>query len=76
MERLVVVAIGNEVENTIRFKTVTDSKAALHIVTQAREDGLVAAVGAINYEYSRDKAYAQLRASLRKKILEKVKAKI
>ncbi len=76
MERLVVVAIGNEAENTIRFKTVTDSKAALHIVTQAHEDGLVAAVGAINYEYSRDKAYAQLRASLRRKILEKVKAKI
>lgn len=76
MERLVVVATYDMNENTIRFKVAFDNKAALHMVTQAREQGLVSAVGAINYQYSKEKAYAQLRASLKKKILEKVKAKI
>jgi hypothetical protein len=46
------------------------------MVTSAREQGYVTAVGAINYQYSKEKAYAQLRATLRKKILEKVRAKI
>ena len=76
MKRLTVVAIGNEAENTICFKVVNDSMAALRIVRDAREAGLVTAVGAINYQYSEEKAYAQLRTSLRKKILEKVRAKI
>lgn len=76
MNRLIVVAIGNKAENKISFKVANDSKAALRMVTQAHESGLVTAVGAINYIYSREKAYAQLRASLRKKILEKIGVKI
>lgn len=76
MNRLIVVAIGNKAENKISFKVANDSKAALRMVTQAHEAGLVTAVGAINYTYSREKAYAQLRASLRKKILEKIEVKI
>ena len=76
MGRLVVVAVGNVAENTICFKVAKDSQAALRMVTDAREAGLVTAVGAINYQYSEEKAYAQLRATLRKKILEKVKVKI
>ena len=76
MERLIVVAIGNEAENTICFKVAADSKTALHMVTSAREQGCVTAVGAINYQYSKEKAYTQLRATLRKKILEKVGTKI
>lgn len=76
MERLIVVAIGNEAENTIRFRVAADSKAALHMVTSAHEQGCITAVGTINYQYSKEKAYAQLRVTLRKKILEKVRAKI
>jgi len=76
MNRLIVVAIGNKAENKISFKVANDSKAALRMVTRAHEDGLVTAVGAINYTHSREKAYAQLRANLRKKILEKVGVKI
>ena len=76
MKRLIVVAIGNEAENTIRFKVVNDSMAALRLVEEARETGLITVVGAINYQYSKEKAYTQLRATLRKKVLEKVKAKI
>lgn len=76
MNRLIVVAIGNKAENKISFRIANDSKAALRMVTQAHEDGLVTAVGAITYKYSREKAYAQLRANLRKKILEKVGVKI
>lgn len=76
MNRLIVVAVANKAENKISFKVANDSKAALRMVTQAHESGLVTAVGAINYTYSREKAYAQLRASLRKKILEKIEVKI
>lgn len=76
MERLIVVAIANKVENKLTFKVANDSKAALRMVTEAQEAGFITAVGAINYQYSREKAYAQLRESLRKKILEKVKVKI
>lgn len=76
MERLIVVAIGNEAENTIRFKVAADSKTALHMVTEAQKVGLITAVGAITYKTSRDRAYAQLRDALRQKVLEKVKAKI
>lgn len=76
MERLIVVAVANKVENKLTFKVANDSKAALRIVTKAHNEGFITAVGAINYQYSREKAYAQLRATLRKKILEKVKTKI
>ena len=76
MERLIVVAIANKVENKLTFKVANDSKAALRIVTKARNEGFITAVGAINYQYSREKAYAQLRESLRKKILEKIEVKI
>ena len=71
-----MVAIGNEAENTIRFKVAADSRTAFRMVTSARDQGYIAVVGAINYQYSKEKAYAQLRASLRKKVLEKVRTKI
>ena len=76
MKRLIVVAIGNVAENTIRFKVVSDNRSALHVATEAKDQGLVVVIGAINYEESRDRAYAQLRGSLRKRILEKVNSKI
>ena len=76
MNRLIVVAVANEAENKISFRVISDSKAALRMVTKTHEAGLVTAVGAIDYQNSKEKAYAQLRASLRKKILEKIKVKI
>ena len=76
MERLIVVAIGNEADKTIRYKAVSNEQKACQIVTSAREQGLITAVGAINYTDSRDKAYLQIKSFLRKKIMEKVRAKI
>lgn len=76
MERLIVVAIGNEVDKTIRYKVAANEQKACQIVTSAREQGLITAVGAINYTGSRDKAYLQIKSFLRKKIMEKVRAKI
>lgn len=76
MKRLIVVAIGNVAENTIRFKVVSDNRSALHVATEAKDQGLIAVIGAINYEDSRDRAYTQLRGSLRKRVLEKVNSKI
>ena len=76
MERLIVVAIGNKEKNTITFKVVKNSRAAFDVVAQAHNEKLICAVGAIDYEHSKEKAYKQLCISLRKKILEKIKVKI
>jgi CRISPR/Cas system-associated exonuclease Cas4 (RecB family) len=76
MKRLIVVAIGDVAENTICFKVAPDNKKAFHIATEAKDNGFIVAVGAINYVESREKAYIQLRAALRKKVLEKVNSKI
>ena len=76
MKRLIVVAIGDVTKNTIRFKVVPDNRMALHVATEAKDQGLIAVMGAIKYEESRERAYTQLRAALRKKVMEQVNSKI
>ena len=76
MERLIVVAIGNEVDKTIRYKAVSNERKAYQLIAPAREQGLIAIAGVINYTSSREKAYLQIKETLRRKIMEKVKVKI
>ncbi len=74
--KLILVAMYDENSNTVYFRSVSNNRSALKMITEAREDGYIVAAGAITYEKSRDRAYLQLKNSLKQKIYEKLKAKI
>jgi len=76
MKRLILIAIFDDKKNVVRFRSAPDSKIALQILTNAREQGFLTVAGTITYENSYDRARAQLKYRLKQKLLEKMRAKI
>ena len=75
--RLILVADYNVEDKIVGFRSVSNSAEAMRLLRIVEnQEGHIGAVGAIDYEKSRDKAYLQLKESLKKKLLEKVKVKI
>jgi hypothetical protein len=77
MKRLILVADYDMNTNMVSFRSASHSAEAMrwaHLIES--KEGHICAVGAIDYEHSFDKAYIQLKRSLKKKLVEKIKAKI
>ena len=76
MARLIVVAEYNTSNGVVGFMVAPDAQAAMQMSERVRARGHIVAVGAINYEKSKENAYLQLKQKLKEKLLEKAKAKI
>ena len=77
MKRLILVADYNMNDNMVSFRRASHASEAVRLMRaiENKEDH-IGAMGAIDYETSFEKAYLQLKRSLKKKLVEKLRAKI